>query len=557
MESTRGDAIARGSQVWPGRQVPLATEMHHGVPCPVYRDRPRSLTAILSDAVAAGPDREALVEVREDGTRRLNYGELDAGVRRLAAGLHRLGIAPGDRVGLLMVNSIPFCLTLFAIARLGAVAVPLNTKCRAAELEHALRDAGVVCLVMNPNWWESIEPVMALLPLRHIVVTEPAEISSSSGRRHLPDVAGGIPFNSLLDAGETWKAPPVPSKEHDPAIIMYTSGTTGAPKGAILSHWNLAHAVMSYADTLELGADERTAVAVPLFHVTGLIAQFLLMVHLVGSTVLLPTFHARRLLQVMQDERITFLHAAPTIYIMLLREPLFAAVDLRHWRVAAAGGAAMPPEVIELLAISLPQLRFHSVFGMTETSSPCTVMPPGEQRRHPASSGLPIPVMTVQVVDEEGRPLGPGQPGELLASGATVSEGYWGDSEATARTFGGGWLRTGDIAAIDEDGYVTILDRKKDMINRGAEKIYCVEVENVLHGHPGVVEAALVGIPDPVYGERVKAVVVPVPGTALSGEEIRTWVRARLAHFKAPDVVEFSNVLPRNPNGKVIKSLLR
>lgn len=538
---------------WHARHAPLALETHHGVPCAVYRDRPRSLTELLDSAVAAGPERQAVAEVREAGTRRVTYGELGRDVEKLATGLHRLGVARGDRVGLLMVNCIPFCLTLFAIARLGAVAVPLNTKCRAIELEHALRDAGVVCLVMNPNWWDSIAPIKERLPLQHVIVTDPAEISSS-GPRHRQTVPGGIAFDSLFETGAL---PPVTCGEHDPAIIMYTSGTTGASKGAILSHWNLAHAILSYRDTLGLGEDERTAVAVPLFHVTGLIAQFLLMVHLGGTTVLLPTFHAGRLLRVMQDERITFLHAAPTVYIKLLQEPIFASLDLGHWRVAAAGGAAMPPEAIDLLALSLPRLRFHAVFGMTETSSPCTVMPAGEQRRHPTSSGLPIPVMAARIIDEQGQELGPGGIGELLVSGATVAEGYWSNPEATARTIDGGWLRTGDIAVIDEDGYVTILDRKKDMINRGAEKVYCVEVENVLHGHPGVLEAALVGIPDPVYGELVKAVIVPRLGTAVSGEEIRTWVRASLAHFKAPDVVEFRDALPRNPNGKVIKSLLR
>jgi long-chain acyl-CoA synthetase len=548
--------IVRGVDCWPSELTQdVITEIHHGSDCPAYRQRPTSLAAMLERAVQRFPDRDVLVVGRD----RFTYLQFRTMVCSLARALRdRYGIGPGDRVAVLMVNGLPLAVSLFAISWLGAVAVLLNTKTRSLELEWFLSDSGARLLLLNPDWWPNVEPVISRTAVRHVVVTRDPGIPAKLDRPI--QVPGAAVWEDLATEGapDSW-LPPYPCREHDIAIMIYTSGTTGKPKGCTISHWNLAHAVMSYERTLGVTSEDRTAIAVPMFHVTGLIAQFLLMVHVGGSSVVLPVFDEAELLGVMEREKVTFFHAAPTVYIKLLRYPSRTRYELPEWRTAAAGGAATPQEVIRELRQWLPHLSFHTVYGLTETSSPATVMPvmqPSDQERKAGSCGLPLPCVEVKVVSGD-QELGPDEPGELLIRGATVAEGYWNNPEATQSTFKDGWLRTGDVARIDADGFVYIMDRVKDMINRGGEKVYSIEVEDVLHAHPEIVEAAVVGVPDPVYGEAVRAFVVKSPGSGLTAEAVQAWVRERLAGFKVPSSVEFLDILPRNPNGKVMKHILR
>jgi long-chain acyl-CoA synthetase len=338
---------------------------------------------------------------------------------------------------------------------------------------------------------------------------------------------------------------------------MYTSGTTGRPKGATATH----HGVISSAITFErcygLGDGERTLVAVPLFHVTGLIAQLLTMAHVAGTVVLMPAFGASEALRLLDAERITHMVAAPTVYLMMAMDPAHAGRG-RALRAVGYGGAPVASDTVQLLRAWLPAARLHNTYGMTETCSPATCLPDADALRKVASVGLPVPTAEVRTVRlGDGGDCAADEVGELWIRGPMVVPGYWSNPEATALAIGDGWLRTGDLARIDADGYVTIADRIKDMINRGGEKVYCVEVEEVLCGHPSVLEAAVVGVPDPVYGEAVKACVVPRPGICVDPEDVRRWVRERLARFKVPETVEVLEALPRNPNGKVVKSALR
>jgi long-chain acyl-CoA synthetase len=532
---------ARGADLWPPPLVAdLVDETHFGRRVRCYPpSRPRTLVEVLERAAARFPDRDAVV----DGDRRLTWREFRAEARGLAGALAaRHAVKPGDRVGLLLMNGLEFCLGVFACAQLGAIAVTLNTKLRARELQFMLANSGVRLLLMNAEWWQEIEAIRRRIPCEAYYLT---------GDR----VPGTEPFETLR-AGRA--APPaVGPQEDDTAFIMYTSGTTGLPKGAEGTHGGILNSAITFERCLGLRDDERTLVAVPLFHVTGLIAQFLTMAYLGATTVVMRTFNAAEALRLLDAERITHVVAAPTVFVMMMTQPGYRQHG-RHVRVAAYGGAPIPADSVRGLRAWLPGARLHNAYGMTETCSPTTILPDADALPRIASVGLPIPTAEVRTVHPDtGAACAADEVGELLVHGPMVVPRYWANADATRTSMGDGWLRTGDLARIDAAGYVTIMDRIKDMINRGGEKIYCVEVEDVLYAHADVLEAAVVGVPDPVYGEAVRACVVPRPGRQLDADELRAWVGERLAKFKTPREVVVVDALPRNPNGKVVKSALR
>lgn len=532
---------ARGIDCWPASLTgDLVEESHHGWRVRCYpADRPRTLNDILDRAAGRAPHREAVITPE----RRLTWSEFRERVRRLASGLHaRHAVKPGERVALLLMNGLPFCLAVFACARLGAIAVTLNTKLKAPELEYMLAHSGARLVLTQAQVWAQVEPIRAAIPAEEVYV------------------AGGAPAGTraweTLD-GDPRALPAMTVDEDDTAFIMYTSGTTGRPKGAEGTHVGIVNSALSYERCLGLRGDERSLVAVPLFHVTGLIAQFLTMAHLGGTTVVMPTFNAAEALRLIDAERITHLIAAPTVFVMLMLEPGYRERG-GSLRVLAYGGAPTSPDTIRALRAWLPQARLHNAYGMTETCSPTTILADADALPQASTVGRPIPTAEVRTVHAEtGAECGADEVGELWVRGPMVIPRYWANPEGTAAAIGGGWLRTGDLARIDARGYVTIMDRIKDMINRGGEKIFCVEVEDVLGAHPDVLEAAVVGVADPLYGEAVKACVIPRPGHVVDPVALRSWVAARLAKFKVPRDVEIRDSLPRNPNGKVIKTELR
>jgi long-chain acyl-CoA synthetase len=411
-----------------------------------------------------------------------------------------------------------------------------------------LQDSGARVLLGDLAWYEELAPVRAEVPCAAYFLTTDAP------------PAGAARFDDLMSDPELPGPHAVALAVQDaPAVLMYTSGTTGRPKGAVGTHANLVHSCETYRRVYALGDGERSLVTVPLFHVTGLIAQLLTMTHVAGTTVLMPRFDAAEALRLLGAERITHLIAAPTVYVMLMTQPGYRTAAPPAFHVAGYGGAPIASETVRRLRAWLPGARLHNTYGLTETASPATCLPDADALSRVASVGRPVPVAECRTVDPEtGRDTAPDAVGELWIRGPMVTAGYWANPAATAQAIvEDGWLRTGDLAAIDAEGYVTIKDRIKDMINRGGEKVYCVEVEEVLCGHPGVLEAAVVGVPDPVYGEVVKACIVPRPGAVLDPDDVRQWVRARLAKFKTPELVEVHPALPRNPNGKVVKHQLR
>jgi len=501
-----------------------------------YADRPAGLSAMLAATAERAPDRAAIV----DGAERLPWREFRRRVRVLAGGLARAGVGRGDRVATLLRNGVPFCLAVFATAELGAVVVPLNTKLKRAELGFMLGNAGARLLLADPLFYDEVAPVLPGLPGLATMLLDDRRLAE------------------LLD-GPLGPAPGEPGADDDHAFVVYTSGTTGRPKGAIATHANVVHSCLTFQRVYSLGDGERSLVTVPLFHVTGLIAQLLAMTSVAGTCVLMPRYDPAAALRLLAAERITHLCAAPTVYVMLMAQPGYRDVALPDFRVVGYGGAPIASDTVRRLREWLPHARLHNTYGLTETASPTTCLADEAALSHVGTVGRPVPVAECRTVDPEtGRECDAEEVGELWIRGPMVVAGYWANPEATAAAIvEDGWLRSGDLAAIDGDGYVTIKDRIKDMINRGGEKVYCVEVEEVLYGHPAVLEAAVVGVPDAVYGEAVKACVVPRPGVAIDPDDVREWVRARLAKFKAPEHVEVLDALPRNPNGKVVKGLLR
>ena len=503
---------------------------------PAFCERPRSVWRMIEQAAAKNPDREALV----CGERRLVWREVAQRSAEIAAGLQAKGLERGDRVALLLGNRIEFPLLLFAAAHLGLVTVLLGTRQQKPEIAYVLNDCGAKLLIHEAARADRVPEKGDVPQLAHrIAVDDDARLSQ------LPDIADHAP---LRDATEV--------DEEDTAMILYTSGTTGRPKGAMLAHCNIVHSSMVFVNSLGLTGADRSIAAVPLAHVTGVVANIMTMACCAGTLVIVAEFKAADYLKIAARERITYTVMVPAMYNLCLLQPDFDAHDLSAWRVGGFGGAPMPVATIERLAAKLPDLKLSNCYGATETTSPSTIMPGELAVRHIDSVGLPCPGATIAVMDEKGRELPRGEIGEIWIHGASVIKGYWNNPKATAESFTGGFWRSGDLGSIDADNLVRVFDRQKDMINRGGLKIFSAEVESVLAGHPDVVESAIIAKPCPVLGERVHAVVVT--REPVVAESLRAWCAERLSDYKVPEtMLIISDPLPRNANGKVLKRQLR
>jgi acyl-CoA synthetase (AMP-forming)/AMP-acid ligase II len=470
-----------------------------------YEGLPQSLVHMLRSTVERDPDREAVVEA--GGGPRLTYRQLWDRAARVAGGLRAAGVSRGDRVAIRLGNGVDWVLAFFGTILAGAIVVPVNTRFTDDEAAYVVTDSGAGYVF--------------------------------------------LPGEELPDGPAYLAGDPAPD---DPAAIFYTSGTTGFPKGAITTHANF----LSNCETcrrilrLDLGSESRTLVSVPLFHVTGCNSQLLVEVYLGGTTVIMPQFEVGAFLQTIEQERIDVLTTVPAIYWLAINQPRFATTDVSTVRTLSYGGAPIAPELVARIIKAFPQARVGNGFGLTETSSVTTYLP-HEYAEHADSVGFAAPVCDVRIDASGADGIG-----ELMVRGPNVVPGYWNKPEATAETFVDGWLHTGDLARIDAGGLVYIVDRAKDMINRGGENVYCVEVENALAGAPGVFEAAVVGVPDEVMGEKVGAVLVPAPGGTIDVPAVLAYLRERIADFKVPQfVVVRPDPLPRNPGGKLLKRRVR
>lgn len=523
-----------------GPSIPIRNEAHFGdrmVRC--FAERPARSYGIFAAALARYPDHEALVA----GETRLTYRQLAAESDRVAAGLTAHGITVGDRVGLLLGNRIEFVTTLLACLRLGAICVPLGTRLQTPEIAYILDHAGAALLVHEADLADRLPAASDVPKLRH---------RFAAG----DDCAGSQPFARLLQ-DTTPPAAANPSEE-DTAVILYTSGTTGRPKGAMLAHVNIVHSALHFQYCMGLTPADRSLLAVPASHVTGLIAIIVTAWQGGGAVIMVPEFKARDFLPLAAREKLTHTIMVPAMYNLCLLQPDFDRYDLSSWRVGGYGGAPMPQATIAALAQKLPQLGLMNAYGATETTSPTTMMPPQYSASHSDSVGLEVPCGEVIVVDADGREVPRGETGEIWIRGPMVVPGYWNNPEATAREFTAGFWHSGDIGSIDADGFVRVFDRVKDMINRGGYKVFSVEVENVLSHHPGVLESAIIARPCPVLGERVHAFVARKDGAAITESELKTFCAGRLADYKVPETFTLlDEPLPRNANGKLLKRVLR
>src|ERR1700682_4548543 len=454
---------------------------------PAFCDRPQNIWAMVTDAAAKNPDGEALV----CGDRRMKWREVARQSAQIAAGFQKLGLRRGDRVAVLLGNRIEFVLTLFAAAHAGLVTVLLSTRQQKPEIAYVLTDCGAKLLIHEAPLADRIPDARDVPHLMHRIAVDDGSAS---------------PFAALLDNAASQA--PADVREEDTAMILNTSGTTGRPKGAMLAHCNIIHSAMVFVSCLQLTAADRSIAAVPLAHVTGVVANIMTMVRCAGALIIMAEFKAAEYLKVASRERVTYTVMVPAMYNLCLLQPDFDSCDLSSWRIGGFGGAPMPVATIEKLDAKIPGLKLMNCYGSTETTSPSTMMPGALTADHLDSVGLPCPGADIMVMDAQGRELPRGEIGEIWIHSGSVIRGYWNNPTATAESFTGGYWHSGDLGSIDKRNFVRVFDRQKDMINRGGLKIYSAEVESVLAGHPDVIESAIIAKPCPVLGERVHAVIV-------------------------------------------------
>jgi acyl-CoA synthetase (AMP-forming)/AMP-acid ligase II len=523
----------------------IVEEVYDGVPMRNYRDRPDHLVGMLEVSVNRFAEREAVV----DGAIRLTYREFDRLCNNLAASLRKAGVRKGDRVAILMPNSWEYAVAFFGIVRLGGIAVLLNWRCAGPELEYMLNDSGAVVLLMHAQYGATIAGIRERL--------ESVKAFFAQGE---PCPEWAEAFNDLIEKDSPARVvsdPPV--SQEDPAAILYTSGTTGLPKGALVLHRNCVANAVNAKNIAEGNEHDRTLIIAPMFHATGIHSQLTAFLNIGGCSVIHSAFDPVHTLRTIQDEKITFGAGVAAMFWVILNMAPWKDYDLSSLRHFVFGGSPVPVELFGQMVKSFPHVRFGNVFGLTEATSIVTFNAHEDVLRVPASAGPAVPVVDVRIVDPiTNREVGAGKVGEILVKGPTVVKGYWNKPEASAQTFTDGWLHTGDLGHKDEDGYVYVVDRIKDMIVSGGENIYCIEVENAIMQHPAVMEVGVVGVPDPVMQEAVKAVVFLKPGATATEQEIIDHCKRLIASYKKPKFVVITpSMLPKNPGGKILKKALK
>ncbi|HZA52370.1 MAG TPA: long-chain-fatty-acid--CoA ligase [Myxococcaceae bacterium] len=497
----------------------------------------RSIADVVYAQARRAPNKPAL----HRGDTAISYAELCERVGRFAAFVaSRVG--RGERVGILLANVPEFVVAYFGAIAAGAVAVPINNRLAPGEIGYILSDCGVAALVTTGAQHDKLTGLPEARTVTQWILVDGAR----PGALAFTAAAGDVPLDE-----------PVSTSPNDVACLLYTSGTTGFPKGAMISHRNALFNAESCQRMLGYREDDVGLLTVPLFHVTGLHSQLVALFAVRATIVLQQEYETRRALELIARRRVTALFFVPAIYKLITLRHDLRSYDLSSVRLAAYGGAPMDPETIRALRDVFPGLEMHNCYGLTESSSLATVLPSSEALSRADSVGLPVPGTEAEVRDEAGGVLPRGTPGELQLRGPQIVQGYWGAPEKTRAAIRDGWLKTGDLARIDEDGFVHILDRVKDMINRGGEKVYGLEVENAIYAFPGIAEAAVVGVPHEIFGEVPVAFVAPMSGASVDPEALRAHCASRLADYKVPVAVRFVDKLPRNPGGKVLKHELR
>ena len=540
----------------PGARFEIEEIAIGGVATLVWKNAPPSLPALARFSRVHGG---RAFTVYED--ERVGFEASFRAAAALAAELAGRGIGKGDRVAIAMANLPEWPVAFFAVTALGAIAVPLNAWWSGGELEFALADSGATALICDAARHARIAPHLAALPgVAHVIVSR-AEV----GDRLEAAIGEPASWGELPDAD----LPPIDIHPDDEAAILYTSGTTGRPKGALGTHRNMLTNILSNGYALARAAlrrgeappepEPKTALmVVPFFHATALSATLMSTMVAGHTLVLMRKWDTLEAMRLIERERVTFTGGVPTIAWQILEHPERARFDLSSLETISYGGAPSAPELVRRIFEEFGALPGNG-WGMTETMATVTSHVGEDYLNRPDSAGPPVPVSALRIMSPDGAAeMALGEVGELWARGPQVVKGYWNNPKATAEAFTGGWVRTGDLARLDAEGFLFIVDRAKDMIIRGGENIYSSEVENVLYAHPAVVDAAVLGLPHRSLGEEPAAVVQRAPGAAADEEELKTWVRERLALFKTPVRIVFLDApLPRNANGKILKGELR
>jgi long-chain acyl-CoA synthetase len=565
-------AEVRAQLTGPGGPFEVVTEDVMGRPMQVYKDRMKTLRAIPEAAIGRGDDTFLVY-----GDRTYGFRDFVEETNGLARGLaDRCAIGPGDRVAVLSQNNPEWCLTFWATVSTGAILVGLNGWWKADEILYGLQDSGAKVLVADSKRFERIADRLDEAPdLTHVLLID-------AGPDDFPvAAASGVKLQRFDDLGvePSDRFPDTPIAEDDAAVIFYTSGTTGKPKGAISTHrsmianlQNTLFSTMAGAMTnpeagsalASSGAPTVSLLTSPLFHVSGCHSNLVVGL-LAGVRLVIPEgrFEPVQVLRLVAANRVTVWATVPTMVWRVCEHPGRHDYDTSSVTTVAFGGSPSADELQRKVAETFPNVRSTSnAYGLTETSSVATVISGADAKRKPHSVGPPVPTVELRIMDAAGGVLAVGETGEVCVRGPILMKGYWNKPEATAEAIDGdGFLHTGDIGHIDDEGYLTITDRKKDMIIRGGENIYCVEIENRLVDHAAIADAAVIGVPHAELGEEVKAVVQVEPGAegeALTADDVRRWVAAELADFKVPAHVELrSEPLPRNASGKLLKNVLR
>ena len=505
-----------------------------------------NLAVMLRESARRAPAKTAVIL----GDVTISYAQLDELSDRLAASLTAAGLAAGDRVGLQLPNIPQFVISYFGILKAGGVVVPMNPLLKAPEIAFQLEDSGAVALITYGGFLDEAAKAVEVAKVTSLyVVAAPGAVAPAAGTPFETLLAGDAPGSQLAARGPA-----------DPAVIIYTSGTTGTPKGAALSHIGLYMNADIPGRLFEFADEDVAVVALPLFHVFALSSIMNTCVLLGGTMTLVPRFDPTAVLRLMERDRVTVFMGVPTMFIALLQaiDAVGAAdFDLAALRVAVSGGAPIPAEVIDAFE-SRFGVAILEGYGLSESSSTATFNISVTERKV-YSVGKPIWGTAVQIWDEQSRPLPPGADhvGEVVLRGMNIMIGYHGNPEATAKAFAGGWFHTGDLGYIDEDGFLFIVDRIKDLIIRGGYNVYPREIEEVLYAHPAVAEAAVIGVPDPKMGEEVHAIVAVKPGQAVTEAELIEFVKERAAAYKYPRTIEFRDSLPKGATGKILKKELR
>ena len=545
----------------PGERFEMEMLTINGVPTRVWKNAPPSL-AWLAQASRAHGERPFTIYEDE----RVSYEANFRAVAALAGKLREMGIEKGDRVALAMRNLPEWPVIFFAVTSIGAIMVPLNAWWTAGELEYGIDDSGARLLIVDDERYQRLRTHDLPLPAVERLIVARSSVPLDGRASRLEDLIGTPhDYATLPDA----PLPQVEIAPDDDATIFYTSGTTGHPKGALGTHRNLMTNIMSggfsaarsllrRGEAMPAPMPRTTLTVIPLFHVTACSAGMMGSIMTGSSLIFMRKWDTVRAMEIIEREKVNITGGVPTIAWQLLEHPDRSKYDLSSLEAIAYGGAPSAPELVR---------RIHSEFGalpgngwgMTETMATVTSHSSEDYLNRPSSAGPPVAVADLKIMDEAGeKELPTGEVGELWARGPMIVKGYWNKPEATAATFIDGWVRTGDLARVDEEGFLYVVDRAKDMIIRGGENIYSSEVENVLYAHPAVTDCALIGIPHRTLGEEPAAVVHLASGMAVSEAELQAWVRERLAIFKTPVAIRFvPETLPRNANGKILKKDLK